>query len=412
MALSTVGMAQDGTGTDLGDEMFDTSLAPRIGDEVLPESVVGGTPVKNKWDDTVGIVFYDAYVGCTGTLIGPKLVITAGHCVQNTDITSVLIGNKDWWVDKGGEEIDVVEVIEYPDSWATYDAAVLVLEERSSYEPRAVGLDCILDEYLKDGAPIEIVGYGVTSESGSGYNTTLMQGESSVADADCSEEFINGVWAGCNPSVQPAGEIAAGGNGVDACFGDSGGPLYLLTPEGDYVVGITSRAFAGVPAAYPCRDGGIWVRPDAIIDWIEEVSGLKATYPSCNDAPTATAELLVARVGKEGTTKVVVEDVDGDPALATFAIAATPLHGTATADAAGVVTYVPNEGFKGADSVVVTVTDEGRKPYKARSGAPVSVDVAVQVEVRSILSVGGCETTRLGWAALAGVALLRRRRLR
>ena len=60
-----------------------------------PDSVVGGTPVpEGRWDDTVGIVFSNNYVGCTGTLVHPKVVVTAGHWVGG--ITHVAIGAKNW----------------------------------------------------------------------------------------------------------------------------------------------------------------------------------------------------------------------------------------------------------------------------------------------------------------------------
>ena len=113
-----------------------------------------------------------------------------------------------------------------------------------------------------------------------------LQGAALPVPADCVGQgklklwTIEGTFAGCNGAVSPGGELGAGGNGVDACFGDSGGPLYLLSDRGDYVVGVTSRAYAGVPWNYPCRDGGIYTRPDAVVDWIESKVG-PITKPVC-----------------------------------------------------------------------------------------------------------------------------------
>ena len=110
-----------------------------------PEGVVGGSPVSDgKWDDAVGIVMVESYIGCTGTLVGPRVVLTAGHCVIGYPVTHVLIGSKDW-LSEGGEFIEVAEVHEYPNSQSTYDIALLILKEASSYEPRKFALECVLD---------------------------------------------------------------------------------------------------------------------------------------------------------------------------------------------------------------------------------------------------------------------------
>ena len=208
------------------------------------DAVVGGRQVEDgRWDDAVGVVFAGSYVGCTGTLIGPKVVLTAGHCVGGYPITHVIVGSKDWNTNQG-EVLEVDDVFEYPGSSGTYDVAVLTLTERSSYPPRAIAVDCILKDYLEDGAAAQIVGYGSTREDGSdSWNTALNEAPTVILDKNCSEESQNGYFTGCRSAAKPAGEIAAGGNGTDACYGDSGGPLYLKTDEGNFLVGVTSRAF-------------------------------------------------------------------------------------------------------------------------------------------------------------------------
>jgi endonuclease G len=67
-------------------------------------------------------------------------------------------------------------------------------------------------------------------------------------------------------------EFTAGrkGLGRDSCNGDSGGPAYLLAPDGSRAVaGLTSRATAD--AEVNCGDGGIYIRPDRFRDWISSV---------------------------------------------------------------------------------------------------------------------------------------------
>jgi endonuclease G len=63
-------------------------------------------------------------------------------------------------------------------------------------------------------------------------------------------------------------EFVAGrkGLGLDTCNGDSGGPAYLSTLNGYVLAGLTSRATRS--ATLPCGDGGVYVRPDKYVDWI------------------------------------------------------------------------------------------------------------------------------------------------
>lgn len=327
----------------------------------VPPPVVGGTEVVgNTWPD-VAAVYFGNQVGCTGTLIAPNLVLTAGHCAGG--ITKVKVNTDDYT--EGGEELRVRETIEYPDSQRTYDVALLILEGNASVTPRTLARGCILDEYLYDGAPIAIVGYGAINAGGTRYPTSLYEAYSVVTDADCSDLSI-----GCQRSVSPGGEVAAGGEGVDSCYGDSGGPLYLDADGTYYLVGVTSR---GVNGSSNCGLGGIYVRPDAVLDWIESESGVTLPEPTCNLPPVPTAEDIVVVEGRTAYAQVQANDPDaGDTHR--FAITAPPAFGTASVDGDGQVTYVA-DGGPGETTLDVTVTDQ--------DGAAGVVTLAVDVEPKA-----------------------------
>ncbi|HLU67409.1 MAG TPA: serine protease, partial [Kofleriaceae bacterium] len=230
----------------------------------------GGQPAPaGKWPDTAAVMD-DQYAFCTGTLIAPQVVLTAGHCVDGITPTRVKLNATD--SEGPGEVIPVVSATAYPNWEDTYDVAVLLLERPSAVAPRAVATDCVVQASLVDGAPVTLVGYGATDQQGQSYNTTLMEGAAQIEDADCA------TGNGCAPAVSPGGEFVAGGN-ADSCFGDSGGPVYLSTPYGTVLAGVVSRGLNNSPA--PCGYGGIYVRPDAVLDWIEATAGTAITRATC-----------------------------------------------------------------------------------------------------------------------------------
>ncbi len=363
--------------------------------------VTSGDPVADPmdWPEVAGIVI-DRYVSCTGTLIAPDVVITAGHCTppESHNPTAVVLGTNNY--DHPGETINVAEVHTYPNSWGTYDVAVLVLEHASSYEPRRIATSCIRD-YIRDGAEATVVGYGATDANGRVYSSVLQWGNTTISDADCSD--LN---SGCFEAVSPNGEIGAGISGSDACYGDSGGPLFLPTPKGIFLVGVTSRGFYDTSVA--CGDGGIWVRPDSpdLHDWIEEVTGRTLPAPACFE-PTAPA--LYAVKNHPGHSQVDPNYDEGEPF--TFEIVTPPAFGGASVSDDGLVTFTPETGFEGEDTVTVSAI--------AHDGSAAEIDIPIKIVSRPTYrqmtgeSVpGGCNTTGVEFAGvglLVALASVRRR---
>jgi endonuclease G len=211
--------------------------------------------------------------------VAPTLVLTAGHC-DSEEIDTVFLGGNDLWDTENGELIAIAQRTRYPDHWRTFDVTLLTLESAAATEPIPVVRDCALGD-LVDGAAVEIVGFGTTDQWGTQSSHVLVGARTTLTDADCSQEGV-----GCHEDVQPGGELIAGGDGVDTCEGDSGGPLYLWTSTGEPVLaGVTSRAVS--PADPPCGNGGIYTRLDAVSDWIELESGQTLTGPDC-DLPVLT----------------------------------------------------------------------------------------------------------------------------
>jgi secreted trypsin-like serine protease len=218
--------------------------------------VVGGTPAPpNTWPDAVAVIGQTGT--CSGTLIGSDMVLTAGHC---SEIEPVRIVADTIDFTRGGVEVDVAQTIVHPDWTSMNDAALLVLATPvPGVAPRAIGAACTFDAFTA-GSPVELVGFGRTN---AGANTLLQQASVPVTDPACTD------GNGCRASIAPGGEFVAGGDGVDTCNGDSGGPVYFATPRGEVVVGVVSRGLADTDGA--CGGGGIYERTDKLVAWLDSI---------------------------------------------------------------------------------------------------------------------------------------------
>jgi len=365
-----------------------------------PWKVVGGAPVEDgSWPDAVALFSGDNF-GCTGVLVAPDVVLTAAHC--DFALSYAIVGPRDFETD--GEKIDVLRTESHPNSWVTYDVAVVVLEHAAAAAPRMLALDCIADDWLVDGADVAIVGYGATDEFATEWTTLLHEARATASDADCSN--LN---EGCQEAISPGGELIAGGAGVDSCNGDSGGPLYLLTSEGDFLVGTTSRATD--TGNVPCGDGGIYVRADAIADWIEEETGRVLPRPDCsdrNEPPAPTYEPAEVVMGQQ--VEVVVHANDPDPQdHHVWRLVAPPAFGHAIVPLDGEIVFVTDYTATGTARFVVEVIDDGGPPYSAQ----MIIDVEVLPDPIPPKDCGCNSGPSAGAAAfLPLAALLRRRRAR
>jgi secreted trypsin-like serine protease len=237
-------------------------------------AVVGGNDASpGEYPAVAEITFGNAFL-CTGTLIAPNWVLTAGHCGSVTgaavaspaawppQLITVRIGS----VKPGqGEKVPVRRVVVQPNYLlnAGYDISLLELSTASTKAPsRVVGASG--GSLWAPGTMETIVGFGATSEGGD-LPDTLQEAQVPVTtDAYCA-----GAYSDFDPQTMVCAGFPEGG--VDTCQGDSGGPMFGRDAAGALkVVGATSFgegcARPGKPGVY-ARVGDTLLR-----EWIRSLA--------------------------------------------------------------------------------------------------------------------------------------------
>jgi trypsin len=295
---------------------------------VQPRVVGGSTSSTAQYPWQAAVVFSSSKLSgnphqrqfCGGSLITSRIVVTAAHCVYDTDPNCTINGGINTCLpnDPGGDgtkhlDPDDVKVILGNSTLSTappsaelpvqavkyqagynpnyqnhgvprYDVAYLVLASPGSAQPqiKIAGPD---EAALWDpGSLVEISGWGATTQCstscGSTVDTLRAATVQVIADSSCVSPLAYGTDFDATTMVC-AGYMSGG---VDTCAGDSGGPLEAPLEGGGYrLVGITSWgdgcAQAGLPGVYTRVAGSTM---SSLIQ--SDVATLNSTYSLPTDA--------------------------------------------------------------------------------------------------------------------------------
>ena len=222
-------------------------------------SIVGGGPANPaQWPYAVAI-FRKGHMHCSGSVIGPTKVLTAGHCVAGFNLANfqVIIGRPDLRVKSAGQVIGVSSGRVHPDFEQTglHDVAVLNLAQPTSAPPVPLASPQQSAAATIPGATLRVAGYGATNPFGVHLSRFLKQTFEIVrTDHRCLKAYTRDLFAPESMICSLGAKRKKPGRfkiHTSACSGDSGGPLVADTPTGAVEVGTVSfgGALCGLPAA-------------------------------------------------------------------------------------------------------------------------------------------------------------------
>ena len=239
-----------------------TAAALLAGAAAPSSAVVGGNDASPGEYPSVAEITFGPFL-CTGTLITPNWVLTAGHC---SNITAGTVASPASWppplisvrvggvTQSDGERLGVSRVVMHPDYLLTsgYDISLLQLSSSSTMAPTQVA-GAGERSIWTAGTMETIVGWGVTSEGGS-QPDRLQEAQVPIT----TDSYCAGAYSDFDPQTMVCAGFPQGG--VDTCQGDSGGPMFGRASAGALrIVGTTSFgegcARPGKPGVYG-RVGG------------------------------------------------------------------------------------------------------------------------------------------------------------
>ncbi|HYU16527.1 MAG TPA: trypsin-like serine protease, partial [Candidatus Acidoferrum sp.] len=229
-----------------------------LGGPIEP-GIVGGTEHTGN-PEVAFILAFDAQdnplFSCTGTLIAPKLVLTAAHCVDDDPepaaAYAVYFGTDVTVQEDPGELfLTSAESAVFHPGWDPNDLengndiGLIHLLDEVPIQPARLRTAPLTDADLGD--PVHLVGWGIT---GGGRDDSGVKRHAFSRLDDFTDNLV-----------------VVGNSQTNTCNGDSGGPAFLERGGVEEIIGITSFGDTD------CEIEGVSTRVDAFLDFIAANGG-------------------------------------------------------------------------------------------------------------------------------------------
>ncbi|KAJ2451286.1 Serine protease 55 [Coemansia sp. RSA 2336] len=266
-----------------------TKVVPRENTEEAAR-IIGGSVVSS--GDFKSTAYLEMYDGgrtrnrCTGSLIAPNVVLTAGHCTYKDEITQYqasdfqvgithTISTSPSVLFKGHSVARVIRHPKFSMMDLVDDIALLILAD-SVPESEGTPIQIYSGKYSKS-TPIRAAGFGLTDPNDpTSVSPQLMEVDLAIGS--------NSLCAQNSDTYSSRTQICTDGTaGKDTCQGDSGGPLVTPVDNGSQktaLLGLTS--YGTVSSSNPeglCAvrgSSGFYTYIAPYIDWISSEADLNA----------------------------------------------------------------------------------------------------------------------------------------
>lgn len=209
--------------------------------EKSSQTIIGGSEFEGL--PAVGALLRNGKMWCSATLIAPRKVLTAAHCLEETDFSSLMfVGGTDISNPLYSLKVSSIKIHPRYDTFGIRnDLGLVFLSQDAPVEPMAL-IDHIDESWV--GTDLLFVGFGDDDgvfHSGSGIKRAVQMSIVKMLEKT----------------------FGYGSSKKNTCNGDSGGPSFFQQTDGSYrLVGVTSFG-----DTY-CMEYGIHTRVDMFKDFI------------------------------------------------------------------------------------------------------------------------------------------------
>jgi secreted trypsin-like serine protease len=255
---------------------------------------------------------------CTGTVVAPRVILTAGHCVEDIESSSIVepeliavaTGVSNLKKIQGAQISKVERVLAYPEFDPTQlhgDAGLLILTAPVTAPPIALatGADAALYE---PGDELTVAGWGIDNRNTGHAPNQLQSATVPIEEASRCKEGTRRYYPFFDPTRQVCA-IDAPKFHITTCHGDSGGPAIATRTDGTPVeIGVTSLGDGSCNPASPA----VFTRVDQISSWVQSwIDAVEAGGPTPKVTVPKAHIPTLSRERSEEISAIAMEEAFG-----------------------------------------------------------------------------------------------------